>query len=617
MAKEFNFYELKVSDRLPSPTGTALAVMKLAQREDVTVQEIGHLVQSDPALTARILRLANSPAIGARRPVVSVLDAVVLLGMKTVCQFALGLSLIGKYARGCCEAFDYPAYWSTSLAYAVAIQTLAGRERCVAPEEAFTLGLLAEIGRLALATAWPDEYGTCLQQAQGEALLGLEKERFAIDHDALSLMLLADWGFPAVFLDALRLSRVAEFGDASRAEHLGRQMVFARAIADYCVADAPLRTSMRPGLSERSAAFGLDEQTFERLLEQVETQWHDWGRLSGIDTRFRRSLPEQNAEDTPPPGGLSVLLVDDDPMMLARLSKQLAAGGHHVATCRDGGAALKYVVEHKPQLVITDWRMKPMDGLQLCRSLRASVFGKSLYLIMLTSNEDEDALVEAFDAGIDDYVVKPPNLKVLQARIRAGQRIVALQQDLAREHAEIERYSAELAVANRRLEQMANTDLLTGLPNRRYALNRLEQEWAAAIRFNRPLSVMMLDLDHFKSINDTLGHDAGDRVLAHAAKILREAVRASDIACRMGGEEFLVIASNTDGAAALRLAERIRAAIELRQPDAITLPRNLTISIGVAATAGAQPGWKELIKLADQALYAVKQARRNGVKLAS
>jgi len=617
MANEFNFYELKVSDRLPSPTGTALAVMKLVQREDVTAHELAHLVQSDPALTARVLRLANSPTIGARRPVVSVLDAVVLVGMKSVCQFALGLSLVGKYARGRCAAFDYPAYWSRSLALAVAIQALVGRERSVAPEEAFTLGLLADIGRLALATAWPEEYGTCLQQAQGDALSGLEKERFAIDHDALSLTLLADWGFPAVFLDALRLSRAAEFGEASRAEHLGRRMVFARAIADYCVADARLRSTLLPALSERAAAFGLDEQSFPRLLEHVDTQWHAWGSVSGIDTDLRQSPPDQIEEDEPPPGGLNVLLVDDDPMMLARLSKQLAAGGHRVATCRDGGAALKYVVEHKPQLVITDWRMKPMDGLQLCRSLRASVFGKNLYLIMLTSTEDDDALVEAFNAGIDDYVVKPPNLKVLQARIRAGQRIVALQQDLVLEHAEIERYSAELAVANRRLEQMANTDLLTSLPNRRYALNRLEQEWASAIRFNRPLSVMMLDLDFFKAINDTLGHDAGDRVLAHAAKILREAVRASDIACRMGGEEFLVIASNTDGAAALRLAERIRAAIELRQPEAMSLPRALTVSIGVAGTTGAHRGWKELIKLADQVLYAVKQAGRNGVRLAS
>jgi len=315
--------------------------------------------------------------------------------------------------------------------------------------------------------------------------------------------------------------------------------------------------------------------------------------------------------------GLDILLVDDDPIMLARLSKQLTTAGHRVEICRDGESALKHVIEHNPQLVITDWRMKPMDGLTLCKALRSSEIGKNLYLIMLTANESEDDLVAAFDAGIDDFVTKPVSLRVLLARIRAGQRIVLLQQEVEQEKHDIQRYSAELAVANRRLGMMANTDILTGLPNRRYALTRLEQEWDTAQRYNRPLSVLMLDLDHFKSVNDTLGHDAGDVVLAHAAKIMKAAARASDIACRLGGEEFLVIATNTDGATAVLLAERIRSAIQTNQPNGISLIRPVTISIGVAGSVGSKPGWQELIKLADQALYKVKAGKRNAVQLAS
>jgi two-component system cell cycle response regulator len=164
---------------------------------------------------------------------------------------------------------------------------------------------------------------------------------------------------------------------------------------------------------------------------------------------------------------------------------------------------------------------------------------------------------------------------------------------------------------------IANTDILTGLPNRRYALSRLEQEWEAAQRYSRPLSVLMLDLDHFKSINDTLGHDAGDAVLVHAAKILKSTARAIDIACRHGGEEFLVIAPNTDGAAALLLAERIRLAIQAQQPQDLALTRPITVSIGVAGSLGSKPGWKTLIKLADQALYQIKAGGRNAVHLAS
>jgi diguanylate cyclase (GGDEF)-like protein len=488
----------------------------------------------------------------------------------------------------------------------------------VAPEEAFTLGLLSEIGSLALATAWPEEYGEVLRQAKGEAPLALERERFAIDRNALSVMLLADWGFPTVFLDALKQSLETDSQEESRAARFGRQLVFARHIARYCLADTAYRSSLLPDLQVQAARHVLDESALNGLLEHVEDQWREWGKLIRVDTDLRQSQPEALPVEEPAASGLAVLLVDDDPIMLARLSKQLAAAGHRVATCRDGESALAHVLEHGPQLVITDWHMRPTDGLRLCRTLRASVYGKSLYLIMLTATEDEDALVEAFDAGIDDYIIKPPNLKVLNARIRGGQRIINLQQDLIRERKEIERYSAELALANRRLELMANTDLLTGLPNRRYALSRLEQEWAAALRHRRPLSVMILDLDHFKTVNDTLGHEAGDRVLAHAAKVMREAVRASDIVCRLGGEEFLVIAVNTDGAAAVSLGERVRSAIEQHQPEGLTLARPVTVSIGVAGSVGSRPGcWKELMSLADRALYHVKQASRNGVRLAS
>ncbi|NOU14300.1 MAG: GGDEF domain-containing protein, partial [Methylococcaceae bacterium] len=215
------------------------------------------------------------------------------------------------------------------------------------------------------------------------------------------------------------------------------------------------------------------------------------------------------------------------------------------------------------------------------------------------------------------YVTKPINLKILLARIRAGQRIVLLQNEVEKEKHEIQQFTADLSLANRRLEMMANTDILTGLPNRRYALTRLEQEWETALRFNRPISLLILDLDHFKSVNDSHGHDAGDIVLSHAAKLMKAAARTSDVVCRLGGEEFLVIATNTDGATAVLLAERIRSAIQTYQPKNIPLAKPVTVSIGVAGAFGKKPGWSELIKLADQALYKAKANGRNLVQLAS
>jgi len=617
MNTEFNLDELKVADRLPSPSGTALAIMQLVQRSDATVQQVSQLVKVDPALSGRILRFANSAAFGARRPIADVQTAVIMMGMHTVRNFALSLSLIGSNSSGHCRKFDYEAYWSRSLAMSVAIASITARETTVIPAESFTLGLLSDIGSLAMATAWPDIYGECLGAAQGEQLLALESERFATDHKALSLVLLADWGFPIVFLDALKLSFEKRVAGVNRTADFAKQLIFARLIGNYCVADENLRAAMWPDLATEAVHHAMDESALLKFIDETIELWHDWGKLIEVKTDVRPSILKTVAAEKPVLPGLDLLLVDDDPMMLARLSKQLAAAGNQVATCRNGEAAMKYIIEHKPQLVITDWRMKPMDGLALCKALRASTFGKNIYLIMLTSTEDEDALVEAFDAGIDDYVIKPVSLRVLLARLRAGQRIITLQRELEKESEDIKRYTAELAAANRRLKSMANTDILTSLPNRRYAMSRLEQESATAQRSNRPLSVLMLDLDHFKSVNDSLGHDVGDQVLVHASSLMRENVRTSDIVCRLGGEEFLIIAPNTDGTTALLLAERIRNAIEQKQPGGFELTRPVTVSIGVAGSKGAEPSWKELMKKADNALYTVKQGGRNGVLLDS
>lgn len=613
---EFNLNELKATERLPSPSGTALAIMQLVQQNDATVQQVSQLVKVDPALSGRILRFANSAAFGARRPIADVQTAVMMMGMQAVRNFALSLSLIGNNSKGDCPRFDYEAYWSRSLAMSVSIAAITAREITVVPAESFTLGLLGDIGSLALATAWSEIYDECLSVANGKQLLDLERERFAIDHNALSLMLLADWGLPALFLDALKLSFETKVAGLKRTDQFARQLIFARLIGNYCVADDAHRAILLPNLAEEAGLHALDEPALRTFIDEIIELWHDWGKLIEVRTDVRQSLLKTVSALESALPGLDLLLVDDDPMMLARLSKQLAAAGNQVAVCRNGASALKHVIEHRPQLVITDWRMKPMDGLSLCKALRSSAFGKNIYLIMLTSTEDEDALVEAFDAGIDDYVTKPISLRVLLARLRAGQRIIMLQHELEKESRDIQRYTAELAAANRRLKLMANTDILTSLPNRRYALNRLEQEAATALRANQPLSVLMLDLDYFKSVNDTLGHDVGDQVLIHVANLMRETIRTSDIVCRLGGEEFLVITPNTDGSTALLLAERIRRAIEKNQPKGLALHRPVTVSIGVAGSVGAKPSWKELMKWADDALYLVKQGNRNGAQLA-
>ena len=339
MKTEFNFHELKVTERLPSPSGTALLIMQLVQKDDTSTHELSDLVKVDPALTSRILSFANSAAFGAQRPVVSVNDAVMMMGMQSVRNFALSLSLVNNNRSNHCPGFDYDAYWAQSLAMAVAIAAITARERTITPEEAFTLGLLSEIGQLALATAWSDIYSDCLRSAQGEELIALERERFAIDHKELSLMLLSDWGLLGVFMDALKLSFELPASEKSRTIRLAAQLSFARKLAHYCIADDQYRISLLPNLQQEATAHNLKGDGFNEFIDDISQQWHEWGKMIDIKTDVRLAFPIDQELQVDTLLGLDILLVDDDPMMLARLSKQLAAAGHRVSVCRDGESA--------------------------------------------------------------------------------------------------------------------------------------------------------------------------------------------------------------------------------------------------------------------------------------
>lgn len=617
MISNAGFHELKAIVRLPSPSGVALAIMKLVQQEDATLQQVAQLIKTDPALSGRILSFANSAAFGAHRAIASIPDAAMMMGMQALRNFALSLSLIDNNKQGNCKGFDYELYWSRSLAMAVAMAVVTVRERTIAPEEAFTFGLLTDVGRLALASAWPDAYTECLQSAKGEQLRKMEQTLFAIDQHSMCLFLLANWGMPKPFLDALKICfNLEKPGEDSRIARLAKQLSFSGKISQYCQADPSLQPEIFKQLSKTAGDHALESAELTCLLETIIEKWHNWGREIDVKTERRISLNPARKYAETKTADLKLLLVDDDALLIARLSKQLTAAGYNVAVRTDGESALTYIVEQCPSILITDWRMQPMDGISLCKTLRTTDFGRMMYIIMLTAEESQDDLIAAFDAGIDDYVTKPVSSPVLLARLRAGKRIVQLQQEIDIERREVQRASSELLTINRRFELLAHTDMLTDLPNRRYGLNRLAQEFETALRFKRPISILMLDLDHFKIINDSLGHDAGDQALVHTAKLIKQAIRNSDIACRLGGEEFIVIATNTDGVTALGLAERIRHAIENSQPPGLSLCQPLTVSIGVAGSTGWEHESKELIARADKALYQIKLGKRNGVQLA-
>jgi diguanylate cyclase (GGDEF)-like protein len=340
-------------------------------------------------------------------------------------------------------------------------------------------------------------------------------------------------------------------------------------------------------------------------------------QFAAIKERFRDSEPSPAApvaEAPPlPPIQPQVLIVDDDPGTLHLLTHYLDRLGMEHVCCCDGQAALTMLETYQPKLIISDWEMPGIDGLELCRRVRARPGGNHLHFIMLTIHAAKEDLCKAFDAGVDDFLGKPFDEADLMARLRAAMRAVALHDELSRKNIGSQRLNAQLTNLNQRLEKLAITDDLTGLYNRREAMHRLEEHWAMCERYQRPVAAVMLDLDHFKRINDVHGHPAGDMVLKQLAEILGSCVRASDVVCRVGGEEFLVILPCQSQLEAQTCAERCRQAVAAHQFDIGESKIRATISAGVAMRQTRMTQCPELLEAADQALYAAKRSGRNAV----
>lgn len=621
---------------LPSPKGAALAVMRLTRKEDVSISELAHVVQTDPALVGRLIKAANSVQAGAHRPIAAVSDALKLLGIPTVRYLALSFSLIGSHRNGHCEGFDYRRFWSHSLACAVAAQTVVRQTRCAPPEEAFSVGLLCRIGELSLATIHSEDYAQLLGQSivdRSVSLAALEQAAFAVTHAELTAAMLQDWGLPRMFVDPAYLHETPEqanFSPGSRQYQITWALTLARLIADVCLAAESERRAMMPKLFLLGSKLSLETGTLTDLCDLVVREWREWAEMLSIDANevppFDElsklpAAPELSQAGMPTGSGtasgqLRVLVVDDDNSMRMLVKTLLNHAGYEVHEARNGQEGFEKALAVQPHIVVTDWMMPEMDGVELTRALRQTKAGRSIYILILTALEAEDKLVEAFDAGVDDFMSKPLRSRVLGARLRAGQRVVTLQHEIERDREDIRRFAAELAVSNRRLQEAALTDVLTGLPNRRYAIERFQQEWLATSRSKRPLACMVVDIDHFKGINDTYGHDIGDLVLKETAQAIKHGLRAQDVVCRTGGDEFLVICPETDLTAALICGERVHKAVVAMKVTAGTLIIKGSVSVGVAARLPDTSDMDALIKRADEGVYLAKQRGRHCVATA-
>ncbi|HJQ39651.1 MAG TPA: diguanylate cyclase [Thermoanaerobaculia bacterium] len=282
-----------------------------------------------------------------------------------------------------------------------------------------------------------------------------------------------------------------------------------------------------------------------------------------------------------------VLIVEDDANLSHMLTRRLEREGYSVGPALTIAAA-RELLNERWDLVLLDRQLPDGDGIDLCRELRAA--DPHVYILMLSGFSSEAARIEGFESGADDYVAKPAALDELMARVRAGLRIVSLQ---------------------RRLLELSQTDSLTSLPNRRAFDARFGNAFEQARRYQRPLSLALLDVDHFKAINDTHGHDAGDTVLRGVAKILEKGTRQADFAARVGGEEFAVLLPETALFDALQFGEKLRAAVASSPVHG----HGITVSVGVANvpySKAASPA--EFFRMADEALYRAKRRGRNRVE---
>ncbi|MCB1909032.1 MAG: diguanylate cyclase [Rhodocyclaceae bacterium] len=596
--------------------------MELCRSETATLDDVARVLMADPALSGRLIRQANAAAM-AGRPVVSIGEAVRRLGLGPVKQLSLGFSLVDQYGDGACEAFDYQAFWSHSLLAGLAMQSLARSNGVGPPDDLFACGLFSRIGRLALATAYPDAYGEILVatgQRDAMALTAAEHGRLQIDHNQLAAAMLADWGFPPALIEPVQHyeDTGANFFEAgSRGLRICESLRLATCIADLGHRDEADRHEVVPDLMCMAGRVGVDEAELGELLDPLIGQWHEWGELLNVTTR--ELPPFVQIVDAPPPrsvtendiGALRILLVDDEGSTRELVRHMLVDSGHEVQLATDGRAALALAVECRPQVVITDWVMPAMDGLELTRALRATDWGQVIYVVMLTGAGSEARIEAAFKDGVDDFLTKPVGEVELRSRLRAACRYVRLRDDWERDRAQLKRIASELAVSNRKLEQAALTDALTGLPNRRAGMTLLEQAWSASRRGDLPLSLMMVDVDRFKAINDGHGHAGGDSALAAVAKTLRAEARKDDWVCRVGGEEFLVICPNTALLEAAKAAERLRHAVRQRSIAVGNRKIEVTVSIGLAARGPLTDEIDTLVRDADKALYAAKHAGRN------
>jgi diguanylate cyclase (GGDEF)-like protein len=571
------FMELKAGGLLPSPKGVALAVIELTNQPNTNFQDITRMVKADPAIAGRILRYANAAHGGSMRHIVSLGQAITFLGMSRVRQIVLGFSLIDDYRCGPCPAFDYIGYWKGALAAGIAAQRLAQVARAPA-DESYTCGLLAGVGRLGFATAFPAAYAEILRSGlAGEALNVEENKRFGIEHVQLSAEMLDGWGLPAVFTSAVRdheLPAKSRLEPGSRSYTLCLALGLAVRIGQLLSLDDDQRWHLFPALFGAATPLDMTEEEVRALLKLVVDDWQSWANDLKLPARIHPDLSEL-LSDTPV--GLSdhvksgtdavplrFMMLVNDTERSSRLSNQLEGLGYQVTR---GSGIPEYPLWSQDVpvgVVIIDTGDAQRNDIRLLRNQQGAG-GRSLHIIALIPDAAKSEASRLLQEGADDYLLygfteAALHLRVLNARhrfsLQAADRAV---RELAADS------GRESDGDDRQLPSEASRDPVTHLLDRRHGLERISREWSIATRDVAPIACMVLAIDHFKQVHDQHGHDVGNTVLRQIAAIVAHCCRSSDIVFRHGEEEFCIVCPGIHEPKVRLLADRIAATVRTHE----------------------------------------------------
>lgn len=640
--------------QMPALPQAAERLTREVLKDKPDISEAVRIIESDPALVSRVLRLVNSPYYGVRLKVSTVEHAVGLLGFRAVESLVVSLTVFETLAPRGAHSLDYSRHWQHSLAVAAAARHIAEKCAWPVPEEAYTAGILHDVGRAALDISAPEDFARAVKAMETESGVGvnIEAETLGLDHAEAGRFVLEHWNLAETLAEAIGRHHSQELVDEGRGCPGGLAgVVQAADLAAWSAGLGGMATApkLAPSPAVRELYEGLDR---EALFAEMESELRRAAELFGVKVPDGGDIRKALSMTTTELGRIHQLQGEVEKRLaektraletIRRVVAERAAGGGKndvikrvlravtaaLGTERsaffeldeESGALKGALVEDVTGMgasisqieIKAPGKDEPL-GAVIARGEPAKLSaekggGGDRLLAALGSREALCAPVTVSGATVGLLVTDNP----ISARtIREGDReilyVLAGEAGIAIENSMLQEYSIQL-------KALAETDVLTELANRRNLLRELADELQRARRYDKPISLVMIDIDHFKGFNDAYGHQLGDRLLKMLGTLLTNSCRNIDTPGRFGGEEFLVVLPETDLDEAKTYAERLRALVEkLGERLKKRYPlQPLTISVGITTFNPDADDLDSFVRRADNAMYSAKKRGRNRI----